>query len=110
MVATLAPIAEALDSYIADVVAVLPLRKVYVFGSYVNGTATTDSDVDLCFFSDDMRVQQATVELVATLLGLARRYYDVALFEPHVFATSDLENDNPFVKEVVRTGIELPTV
>lgn len=33
--------------------------------------------------------------------------YDGAYFEPIVFETSELENDNPFVKEILRTGREI---
>ena len=96
-----------LNSYIADVQSVLPLKKVYLFGSYAKGTAAADSDIDLCFFTDDLD-EAKIVDTVAQLLGLARRYYAHASFEPHVFSTDDLETDNPFVKEVLRTGQEIP--
>ena len=29
-------------------------------------------------------------------------------FEPIVFETSEIENDNPFVKEILRTGKDIP--
>jgi hypothetical protein len=32
--------------------------------------------------------------------------YKLAI-EPNVFEVSELEDDNPFVKEVLRTGIEI---
>jgi hypothetical protein len=34
------------------------------------------------------------------------KYPDVA-FEPLVFKSSELQNDNPFVREIISTGIEL---
>ncbi|MCL1893028.1 MAG: nucleotidyltransferase domain-containing protein [Holophagaceae bacterium] len=40
------------------------------------------------------------------VLGLSHRFKD-AFFEPLVFETSELENDNPFVKEILRTGREI---
>jgi hypothetical protein len=40
-----------------------------------------------------------------TLLYLSSKYQ--LGIEPNVFEVSDLYNDNPFVKEVLRTGIEI---
>ena len=106
MAADFASLEVALDNYIADVQSVIPLKKVYLFGSYAKGTATSDSDIDLCFFTDDLD-EAKIVDTVAQLLGLARKYYAYASFEPHVFSVDDLETDNPFVKEVLRTGQEI---
>ncbi|MDR1388962.1 MAG: hypothetical protein LBJ31_03195 [Treponema sp.] len=41
------------------------------------------------------------------LLGAAHEYLPDVVFEPHVFATRELANDNPFVKGVLRTGREI---
>jgi predicted nucleotidyltransferase len=92
--------------YVADVRKAMPIDKAVLFGSYAKGTATEWSDVDICFFSETFAHEQ-TVEIVTDLLGLARKYYKYACIEPRVFLTSDIENDNPFVKEVLRTGREI---
>jgi len=34
-------------------------------------------------------------------------HYKGVYFEPIVFGTSELKNDNPFVKEILRTGKEI---
>jgi hypothetical protein len=41
------------------------------------------------------------------LLKKAERFFPDVVFEPHAMPSSELENDNPFVKEVLRTGIEI---
>jgi predicted nucleotidyltransferase len=43
---------KIIDQYISDVKAVMPINKVFLYGSFANGTAKWDSDIDLCFFSD----------------------------------------------------------
>jgi hypothetical protein len=37
---------------------------------------------------------------------MTRKYRGVDI-EPHAFPTSELQNDNPFVKEILRTGREI---
>ena len=43
---------------------------------------------------------------IKELLALMRAYKGV-YFEPIVFPSSELHNDNPFVKEILRTGREI---
>jgi len=40
------------------------------------------------------------------LMRLLRKYRGVDI-EPHVFPTSEMKMDNPFVKEILRTGKEI---
>jgi hypothetical protein len=45
------------------------------------------------------------IEIMTELFYLSYKYkLDI---EPNVFEVSDLEQDNPFVKEVLRSGIEI---
>jgi len=64
-----------IDQYVSDVKAELPIDKVYLYGSYANGTAQWENK-HICL-------------------------------EPNAFPTSELHNDNPFVKEILRTGTEI---
>jgi predicted nucleotidyltransferase len=96
---------KAINSYVADVKGAMPIDRAFLFGSYAKGTATEYSDVDLCFFSRSFE-NQRSVDIVARLLGMTHKYATVFI-EPHVFPTSELNNDNPFVKEVLRTGREI---
>ena len=98
-------VAQTIDSYVDDVKSAMPIDMVYLFGSYAKGTANKHSDIDLCFFSDSFE-NQDSIEIVKTLFRMTRKYKGMDI-EPHVFSMSDLETDNPFVKEILRTGREL---
>ena len=79
------------------------ITKLVLFGSYAKGTADKQSDIDICFFLDNYGGKER-VDIIGELLGLIR---NGEYFEPIVFPTSEIQNDNPFVKEILRTGIEI---
>ena len=97
---------QIIEQYISDVRAVMSIDKVYLYGSYANGTAKWDSDVDLCFFSDSFPAKDI-MQITERLFELKRRYNKTICLEPNAFPLSELENDNPFVKEILRTGSEI---
>ena len=96
---------RTIRNYVADVRDAMPIDHAFIFGSYAKGTATGHSDVDLCFFSHSFE-NQSSIEVMMKLMRLSRKYRDIDI-EPHVFPTSELQKDNPFVKEILRTGTEL---
>jgi predicted nucleotidyltransferase len=91
--------------YADDVRRAMPVDKVMLFGSYAKGTADEQSDIDICFFLDNYGGRER-MDIIVDLLGLSHRYKR-AYFEPIAFETSELDNDNPFVKEILRTGREI---
>jgi len=91
--------------YAENVRLILPVDKVVIYGSYAKGTATEISDVDICFFLHDF-AGKSRVDIIGELLRLCR-VYKGAFFEPIAFATSEIERGNPFVKEILATGIEI---
>jgi predicted nucleotidyltransferase len=93
------------EEYAETVRRVLPVDKVVLYGSYAKGTATRLSDVDVCFFLSDFNGKRR-VDIIGELLGLCGRYKG-AYFEPNAFPTSEIERGNPFVKEILMTGIEI---
>jgi DNA polymerase sigma len=95
-----------LKSYVSDVQKIIPVSKAYLFGSYAKGTPHEWSDVDVCFFSDFFGAN--SVENTVLLMKLAWKYNPDICFEPQGFSTAELGNDNPFIKEVLRTGQEIP--
>lgn len=97
---------QAASEYVADARRILPIDSAVLFGSYAKGTAEEYSDVDICFFVRDMGGRRR-VDIVTDLLGIGQKYYKVASFEPAVFPVSEIENDNPFVREVLKTGREI---
>jgi predicted nucleotidyltransferase len=90
--------------YADDVRRTLSIDSAYLFGSYAKGTATEWSDVDVCFFVTDYN-GKSRVDIIFELLKLCRRRK--VPFEPLAFEAAELERDNPFVNEVLRTGIEI---
>jgi predicted nucleotidyltransferase len=106
MAANLEAIRDVVEQYVADVKRVMQIDKAVLYGSYAKGDATEHSDVDICFFSDTFD-HERSVDIVTDLLGIARKYYKYAYIEPRAFLTSDIDNDNPFVREVLRTGREI---
>jgi hypothetical protein len=92
--------------YAADVSCELPIEKAVLFGSCINETATELSDVDICFFLKSYNGKRK-VDLVAQILGIGGDKYSQIGFEPIVFETAEIQKDNPFVREILATGIEL---
>ncbi|MEW5953750.1 MAG: nucleotidyltransferase domain-containing protein [Bacillota bacterium] len=98
-------ISETVKNYADDVRHAMPVDKVVVFGSYAKGTATEQSDIDICFFLQSFEGKRR-VDILYELLGLTHKYKGV-YFEPAAFTTEEIERGNPFVKEILKTGIEV---
>ena len=106
MAADIETVTSIVKQYIADVNNVMPIDKAYLYGSYAKGTQRDDSDVDLCFFSDAFE-DRRSLDILTELFYLKIKYDKDILIEPNAFPTSELYNDNPFVKEILRTGREI---
>ena len=96
---------EIVTNYVSDVKKAMPIDRVFLFGSYAKGTATDHSDIDICFFSHIFE-NMNPIETTRPLFRLTRKYRGIDI-QPRGFATSDLENDNPFIREILLTGREL---
>jgi predicted nucleotidyltransferase len=107
MVADIETVNRIIRQFINDVKEKMPIDKVYLYGSYAKGTPHEYSDVDLCFFSEEFESRRR-LDVLYELFLLKAKYDNELLLEPNAFPTSELENDNPFVKEVLRTGREIP--
>ena len=93
------------EEYAENVKRVLPVEKVVLYGSHAKGTATNSSDVDICFFLRDFDGKRR-VDIIGELLKLCGRYKG-AYFEPNAFPISEIGRGNPFVNEILATGIEI---
>ncbi|MCR4430359.1 MAG: nucleotidyltransferase domain-containing protein [Tepidanaerobacteraceae bacterium] len=96
-------IIEIVAKYAELVEKEMRVNKVYLFGSYVSGTFTEDSDIDVAIVGDDF-----TGDPVEDMLKLMkiRRKVDKRI-EPHPFKTIDFVLTNPLVQEIVETGIQI---
>ena len=93
-------------SYAADVRCELPVDKAFLFGSYAKGYASEQSDIDICFFLRNYNGKRR-VDLLAQILGIGGKKYRGVFFEPIVFETTEMEDDNPLIREILATGREL---
>ena len=105
MAANAETVKQLAKEFAEDVRQALPVDKVVLYGSYAKGTATDLSDVDVCFFLRDF-YGKTRADVIGDLLHLCR-VYKGAYFEPIAFPTSEIERGNPFVREILETGIEI---
>jgi len=81
----------------------LAIHKVFVFGSYAKGRQTQWSDIDVALVSDrfegNFYYDRRKVSPYAIKIDLD--------LEVHPFSPEDFTEENPFVKEIIRTGIQI---
>ena len=80
----------------------LPIQKGYLFGSYSKGTAHADSDIDLLLVSDKFR--NNTLDNWQMLSPITAKLYYI---EPHPYPVKNFLKGDPFLEEVLKTGIEI---
>ena len=81
----------------------MKLESIYLYGSYAKGISTKDSDIDIAVIAEDF-----SGDLVEDTLKLMkiRRMVDNRI-EPHPFSKEDFNIQNPYVKEIIDTGIRI---
>ena len=96
-------IMESIQKYIKKISEHYKIEAIILFGSYAKGTENEDSDIDIAVISDDF---EDIYDCMAVLMGMT---WDIdARIEPHPITTEDFEKvSNPFVKEIVDTGIKV---
>jgi predicted nucleotidyltransferase len=97
-------VVEEARRFAAEAGRLLPVAMAYLLGSHAKGCADELSDVDVAFFVRDC-AGATRFDAGVRLLGLCRGYR--AYFEPLVFETSEIGRDNPFVNEILRTGVRV---
>lgn len=78
----------------------IKIGKVYLYGSYTNGSYNKNSDIDLAIFLDVDDIDGFEED---ALLMKLRRKVDLNI-EPHAFAKTDFDSLNPFVNEIIKHG------
>jgi uncharacterized protein len=80
------------------------ILQAFVFGSIAKGTSHADSDIDIAI------VVKNVSDIIDTQIDMMkmRRKVDLRI-EPHPFADSDFNSDNPVVYEIMKYGIEIKT-
>jgi predicted nucleotidyltransferase len=81
----------------------LHLRKVYLYGSYVDDKADEYADIDVSLVADEFQgVEHVDVPLFVKEL---KNFYKI---QPKTFSPEVVNNDNPFWQHIRETGIEIP--
>ncbi len=78
------------------------LHSAYLFGSFAKGNNHEDSDIDLALVLDSISNEFETEIKLMTL-----RKNEEILIEPHIFDKKDFLKINPFINEIVNTGIKI---
>jgi len=81
----------------------LPIKSVYLFGSYAKGRARDWSDVDVCIISPKFKKMDG----ISYLFGKLRKKDVRNLIEPVGYAPEDFVDENPLVWEIKTTGREI---
>lgn len=79
----------------------IDVKNIYLYGSYVKGNFSKDSDIDVAVIGDDF-VGDPIEDTM--LLMRIRRKVDYRI-EPRPFRTSDFNKSNPISKEIMETGV-----
>ena len=96
-------IMESIQKYVKKISKYYKIEAIILFGSYAKGTENENSDIDIAIISSDFN---DIIEDGAKLIGLTWKI-DTRI-EPHPITKEDYETiSNPFVKEVVDTGIKV---
>ena len=98
-------ITEAVRQYTEKVRSSFPVVKAYLFGSWAKGTATFNSDADVCFFLESYG--EKTRKDILLEMAHMRREFSWAFIETHFFLASAMEADSYFIEEILNTGIEI---
>jgi len=81
----------------------IDIWRLYLFGSYAKETHRDNSDIDLAIFLD-----QEDIDGFEECVHLMKLRWDVDLMiEPHCFAKSDFDETNPYIKEIIETGVRI---
>lgn len=81
----------------------LPVREIYLFGSFAKGEIHEGSDIDLLIIGDFK-------ERLFDRIGMVLDMTDLPV-EPLVYSVEEFEglktSDSPFIKEILKTAIKL---
>jgi uncharacterized protein len=80
------------------------VKKIYLFGSYTKNNNRNDSDIDIdiaVIIENVLDIQDELIKLMKF-----RRKIDNRI-EPHPLDYKDFINGNPFISEILKTGIEI---
>lgn len=94
-----------IQKYVQYVRTKIKIEKVVLFGSYAQGTATADSDIDLAVVSPDFG--KSLLREKMDLFGWRHHSSLTADLQPFPFSPEQFAADHFFVEEIRKTGIDI---
>jgi predicted nucleotidyltransferase len=80
------------------------LRKVILYGSYASGNPHKWSDIDVALVADEFHSRGYEDRKLFSSIKFRKDYVDI---HTRTFSPEDFTSDNPFVAEILETGIEI---
>jgi len=77
-----------------------PVEKIFLFGSFAHNKQSENSDIDLAIVLSKFSKDRFNTRL--ELMKFTREFEEV--IEPHPFLSSEFDESDPFVSEILRTG------
>jgi len=96
-------ILEALRSFVKELKEKLPVREVFLYGSFATGNIHEGSDIDLVIIGD---FKERFVERIGKILEMTDLPIEPLVYTPEEFQAMQ-EGRNPFIMEVLRHGKKL---
>lgn len=95
-------ILRSVEEYIKEISKHYSIEGVYIFGSYAKGTNHEYSDIDVAIvINSDSNTFDLMVEMMLLTQNIDLR------IEPHPIKIKDFKEGNPFVEEIINTGIKV---
>lgn len=91
-----------IHSFLDSIKNEIRIDKVFLFGSYAKGTSSKYSDIDLAIVSRDFEGVRF-FDRKRLIKYIVKVNTDIQL---HPFKLEDFTTDDPFVEEIIRTGIQ----
>ena len=81
----------------------IPIKSLYLYGSYAKGTSRRFSDIDIAIVSKEFEgVRIRDRKKIRSITLQASSELEVIPFNPEDFSV-----DNPFAREIIETGIKI---
>jgi len=81
----------------------LPIKQVFLFGSYAKGNQNKWSDVDICVISPKFKDAYSAMQYLFAKAPFDKKY----TIEPIGFSPEDFKTNDSLISEIKRTGIEV---
>lgn len=92
----------SIEKYIEKIRQYYEIEAIILFGSYAKGTENEDSDIDIAIIINS---NENTFDLLVELM-MHTQNIDLRI-EPHPIKFQDFKEGNPFVQEILDTGLKV---